>query len=213
MSTEKSKKAIRRGNRAFVTKVIETANVAIDKFGGTQAEKDTLKSYRITLNDKKESLKKLDEAILNEIEDEDKIMEDIQQAGEIGESINRIIVKIDSVMEVFETSSAHSPGGLGTATSSAVHPLPVRAKLPKLSLKKFSGNPTDWQSFYDSYKAAVHNNDSLSKVDKFNYLKSLVEGPAATAIAGFSLTEENYEAAHKLLKQRFANPQDRKSVV
>jgi hypothetical protein len=43
---------------------------------------------------------------------------------------------------------------------------------------------------------------------KFNYLKSLVEGPAAAAIAGFSLiTDENYETAFKLLEERFANPQ------
>jgi hypothetical protein len=74
-------------------------------------------------------------------------------------------------------------------------------------LKKFSGNPTDWQSFYDSYKAAVHTNVSLSKVDKFNYLKSLVEGPVAAEIAGFSLTDDNYETAFKLLEEIFANPQ------
>jgi hypothetical protein len=66
-----------------------------------------------------------------------------------------------------------------------MHPLSARAKLPKLPLKKFSGNLTDWQSFYDSYKAAVHTNDSLSKVDKFNYLKSLVEGPAVQQSHGF----------------------------
>ena len=38
-------------------------------------------------------------------------------------------------------------------------------------------------------------------------MKSLVEGPAAVAIAGFSLTDENYETAFKLLEERFANPQ------
>ena len=95
MSTEKSKKAIRRGNRAFVTKVIPTTNDAIVKFGGTQVEKDILEGYKVTLMDKKESVKKLDEDILNEIENEDKITEDIFQAGE---SINRTIVRIDNVL-------------------------------------------------------------------------------------------------------------------
>ncbi len=68
-----------------------------------------------------------------------------------------------------------------------------------------------WESnrlaFYDSYTAAVHSNDTLSKVDKFNYLKTLLEGSAASAIAGFSLTEENYDTALKLLKDRYANSQ------
>ena len=157
MSTEKSKRAIRRGNRAFVTKVIQTANDAIDKFGGTQTEKDALEGCKITLIDKKESIRKLDEAILNEIEHEEKIMEDIFPAGEVGESINKMLVKIDNVL--MEASNVTSPGGLGTtmpSVSQPMHPSSARAKLPKLSLKKFSGNPTDWQSFYDCYKAAVH---------------------------------------------------------
>ena len=51
------------------------------------------------------------------------------------------------------------------------------------------------------------NNSSLSKIDKFNYLKSLVEGNAASAIDGFALTADNYESAVKLLKDRFADPQ------
>jgi hypothetical protein len=66
-----------------------------------------------------------------------------------------------------------------------MHPSLARGKLPKLSLKKFSGNPTDWQSFYDSYKAAFHTFVSLSKVEKFNYLKKLVEGPASAATQCF----------------------------
>jgi hypothetical protein len=131
-------------------------------------------------------------------------MEDIFQAGEVSESINKMLVKIDIVLKTVEASNVSSPRGLGTTmpgVSQPMHPSSARAKLPKLSLMKFSGNPTDWQSFYDSYKAAVHTNH------KFNYLKNLVEGPAAAAIAGFSLTDENYEAAFKLLEERFANPQ------
>ena len=54
---------------------------------------------------------------------------------------------------------------------------------------------------------AVHDNENLSKVNKSNYLKNILEGPAATAIARFALTDENYEAAVKLLEDRFANPQ------
>ncbi len=115
MSTEKSKKAIRRGNRAFVTKVIPTTNDAIVKFGGTQVEKDILEGYKVTLMDKKESVKKLDEDILNEIENEDKITEDIFQAGE---SINRMIVRIDNVLTEAVAVSNVPSQGLGTSVFS-----------------------------------------------------------------------------------------------
>jgi hypothetical protein len=73
-------------------------------------------------------------------------------------------------------------------------------------LRKFSGDPKSWQSVWDSFEAAVHNS-GVSKIDKFNYLKSLVEGNAASAIDGFALTADNYESAVRLLKDRFADPQ------
>ena len=43
-------------------------------------------------------------------------------------------------------------------------------RLPKLSLPVFAGNPLQWQSFWDSFDAAVHNNPSLNGIQRFNYL-------------------------------------------
>ena len=62
-------------------------------------------------------------------------------------------------------------------------------------------------SFWDSFSSAVDQNDYLSEVDKFNHLKTLVHGAAATTIAGLSLTSANYKVALDLLKGRFANKQ------
>ena len=67
-------------------------------------------------------------------------MEDIFQAGELGESINKMLVKIDNVLKTVEASNVSSPGRLGTtmpSVSQPMHPSSSRAKLPKLSLKKF----------------------------------------------------------------------------
>ena len=46
----------------------------------------------------------------------------------------------------------------------------------------------------------------MPSIDKFNYLKALLEGPAST-ILGLTLTEANYSAAFKLLKERFGKKQ------
>ena len=48
-------------------------------------------------------------------------------------------------------------------------------------------------------------NNEISKIDKFNYLHSLLEGAAALTIQGLSLTEAHYESAIELLKKRFGN--------
>ena len=76
-------------------------------------------------------------------------------------------------------------------------------KLPKLNLPTFSGSTLDWLSFWDSYESAIHRNPSLNEVQKFNYLKSLLYGDASQTIAGFSMTNTNYEKAISLLQERY----------
>ena len=83
----------------------------------------------------------------------------------------------------------------------------VKAKLPKLILPKSRGDVTTWTGFWDSYKSAVHDNASLSKIDKFNYLKLLLEGAASRAIQGLTLSSSNFDSAVEILKQRFGRPQ------
>ena len=80
----------------------------------------------------------------------------------------------------------------------------VRGKLPKF--KKFNGHPQDWQEFWDSYQSVIHDNEELSGVDKFSYLKYYLEEPAKKVIAGFSLTAKHYKEVVKLLEQRYAKP-------
>lgn len=80
-------------------------------------------------------------------------------------------------------------------------------KLPKLTTRKFNGDLTRWVTFWDSFESAVHNNPSLTDVDKFNYLKSYLESSAAEAIAGLTLTSANYAEAVATPKRRFGNTQ------
>jgi len=60
----------------------------------------------------------------------------------------------------------------------------MHAKLPKLELRKFHGNPIKWYPFWEWFESAVHKNPNLSGVDKFNYLKSLLVGTAQHVFAG-----------------------------
>ena len=55
--------------------------------------------------------------------------------------------------------------------------------------------PLQWQTFWDSFNAAVHSNSNLSGVEKFNYLKAQTSGEAARGFNGFPLTNTNYEQA------------------
>jgi len=58
-------------------------------------------------------------------------------------------------------------------------------------------------SVLDSYESAIHLNGSLTDVQKFNYLKTMVDGEAAKTIEGFALTNANYGQAVALLTERY----------
>ena len=79
--------------------------------------------------------------------------------------------------------------------------------LPKIQIKQFSGNPTEWQSFQESFDEPIHKNNSLSGVEKMNYLLSLLSGEAALCVKGLKLSNENYDNVREMLCKRFGNRQ------
>ena len=180
----------------------------LNDFHGSPSEFDKLEGYKATLLDKKVVLAKLDEIIVEATEDQ-KINDEIFEASEFRETLNRTLIKIDRVLDKVSSSSKNTESAMTQNQQSGTLPSSTKqkARLPKLTLRNFSGDAMSWQSFWDSFEAAVHNNEDVSKVDKFNYLKSLLDGPAASTIAGFTLTAENYETAVKVLKERFGNDQ------
>ena len=78
-------------------------------------------------------------------------------------------------------------------------------KLPKIVLKKFDGNPTNFQSFWDSYNTAIHENEDISDVNKMDYLSGLLGGPAYSAVKGFTMTSGNYKEVIDVLHERFGS--------
>ena len=64
--------------------------------------------------------------------------------------------------------------------------------LPKMEIRKFSGDSQKWLTFIDSFNSAIHASSRLSDVEKFNYLQRYLEGDALTSISGLALTLQNY---------------------
>ena len=52
----------------------------------------------------------------------------------------------------------------------------------------------------------MHNNPSLTNVQKLNYLRAQLQHDAARVVAGFPLTGVNYEHSVTLLRQRYGQP-------
>ena len=79
----------------------------------------------------------------------------------------------------------------------------IAIRLPKLTISVFGGDPLDWQPFWDSYEAAIHNNSQLTGAQKLTYLRAQLRGDAAQVIAGLPLTSSSYQHSVEVLQKRF----------
>ncbi|KAF2889828.1 hypothetical protein ILUMI_16345, partial [Ignelater luminosus] len=61
------------------------------------------------------------------------------------------------------------------------------------------------QRFFDSFKVLVHEDETLSKIKKFHYLRGCLKDDALRAIESLSVSNDNYDSAIELLKRRFEN--------
>ncbi|XP_040072261.1 uncharacterized protein LOC120844516 [Ixodes scapularis] len=76
-------------------------------------------------------------------------------------------------------------------------------KLPKLRLQTFNGDIGEWQNFWEQFSSSIHDNESVPRCQKFHYLRTLVTGPAAAAIAGLQAIDACYDDAIEILSGRF----------
>ncbi|GFY75957.1 integrase_H2C2 domain-containing protein [Trichonephila inaurata madagascariensis] len=108
------------------------------------------------------------------------LVEKIKDLKELDFDIEKVVDISDLEKEIMDSEKYRETGTI------------VRSKLD-----------SEWLDFHNSFEIAIHKNDTLSKIEKFTYLKSYLRGAASTAISGFALTNENYDSAIQLLQDRF----------
>ena len=140
-----------------------------------------------TLKEKIDTLSGLDNQIIEligSLEGEDvevRIEKEIEDSDQVRKELNKIVWRLE---EILSSSSVPQPKPTNVAaqsespTSGSSQQHLVKVKLPKLEVNKFSGRLQDWQEFWGSFQSLIDGNESLSAVDKFSYLKSLLHKPA-----------------------------------
>ena len=76
-------------------------------------------------------------------------------------------------------------------------------KLPELKIPTFDGDKLKWTEFWDFFQVTVDQNNHLSNMEKFIYLKNSLTGDAKQAVAGILMSNNNYQNAKTLLMERF----------
>ena len=132
-----------------------------------------LKQSHQALTGKLEVLNKLDSEIL-ELLDEDELAD--EQADTFTDKIQLAIIDIDQALKgdvnpvgrsALEGESSvitthTSPLTISTTGPSSTESADVpKVKLPKLTLKRFNRDLTNWTTFWDSFESSIHNNTGL----------------------------------------------------
>ena len=98
-------------------------------------------------------------------------------------SSDSVLTTSDAIPPAHRTTTAVPDTSRTTVTSSTVTPVThhvvtkatsSRVKLPKLEPKKFNGDLNKWETFLSSFESSIHTNPTLTAVDKFQYLISLL---------------------------------------
>ena len=209
-------KITRRAQRAQATK---TWNKAETLMNG-EIDETSIQLLQVvlqTFDTKIEQLRRIDENISCKIETEKELESEIVGAddylSELMDKRYRIQFFISSnqattpsLNDALPAAQHYSQGEQSASQDHIYSPQLNNSgahRLPKLALPIFNGNPLKWQTFWDSYKAAVHDNTSLCDIQRFNYLKAHLAEEAARSIEGLPLTDTNYAQSIKILEERF----------
>ena len=202
---DKRKYNKREGQIKAVKSLMDRVNGMITK--EEIVEKD-LTAILKNLTLKQSSIIELDEQIQASIDDEKEMSEDIQMSTDVNIAIESCIFSIHKALQKSNpTPIMEDNTSFGMGSSSSHNNKKAVVKLPKLTVKSFYGDPTNWQEFIDTFNVAIHENEDLSPIEKFTYLKGYIGGDAAKSLEGLKLTSSNYEHAREILEERFGQKQ------
>ncbi|XGW07579.1 hypothetical protein V3C99_010611, partial [Haemonchus contortus] len=80
-------------------------------------------------------------------------------------------------------------------------------RLPKFDLPVFTGDIAKFAEFWDVFDSAVHSNHTIPSTVKFHYLRTSLKGEALSMVAGFEITDANYQLAINILRKTYSRPQ------
>ncbi|XP_070378095.1 uncharacterized protein [Dermacentor albipictus] len=184
--------------RAQVTKLISEAHFFLE----SHADEGALNVLSARLSALQTQLNEVDAAIEPLVQDQDAELNYVRTI----EYNDRIVAHMAKLRQEAEKDLLTKQAEMSATRAQTDGPTAgpkCKLKLPKLELQRFSGAATEWQSFWEQFEQAVHGKNGLSNAEKFLYLRSVLSGKAAAAIAGIQVTGANYTTVIELLKERF----------
>ena len=130
------------------------------------ADEIKIKQHKLTLEERLQTLQKLDDQILV-LTDDDSIVKEIEEAGNFRAEVHETLLRIDQVLIDNKSNKPDHNVSISAGVvseASASYGTKHAAHLPKLVLKKFKGEACQWQTWWDCYNSAIHANPELTDV-------------------------------------------------
>ena len=169
----------RGGHKAFVTRIIKDAESMIN--GDSDGlDKIRLSAWVKTLNKRRKIIEGLDNQIwplLSEDDIEKEILDSENCSLAIEETLLSIADTLDRLKIVNDDDKSMPPlegdereldDNVSSFETGSIKASTVVARLPKLTLKTFSGDILKFNEFWESYELSIHYNNTLDAVTKFN---------------------------------------------
>jgi len=131
-------------------------------------------------------------------------IEELDRTDAVGNDIDELYISTKSAMIELLKKKQPNFDETNVLTSTANFSC-HSSKLPTLQLPRFDGKYSEYKRFRATFDNLVHNDPSLSTIDKFNYLLNCLSGAALHVVESFQISDENYPKALDRLKERFDN--------
>ncbi|XP_060855378.1 uncharacterized protein LOC132933060 [Metopolophium dirhodum] len=120
-------------------------------------------------------------------------------------AIQHIPIKRTFMEQYYFITAITSTLGLDARSNAHHETTSSQCQLPKIQLPIFDGELLQWRTFRDTFASLVHDNPTLSQIEKFHYLISSVTGSAASCVRALPLTADNYIIVWNNLHTRYDN--------
>lgn len=197
--------------RSLVTRTVGDTNKKLDEMETLDIA--NLHGYQKKLLRLTEELAAIDNQVKETLLKDDEITDE-QYTEEI-DSIDHYCTILETVVarieEAIQKLNDIEKSSLTSYVSASGKDIPVstklRVKLPKLEIRKFSGEALDWLSWWAHFEK-IHLRTDIEKADKFDYLLSALipKTRAYDIVTSYPMTENNYPKAVEALRSRYGKP-------
>ncbi|UYV75226.1 hypothetical protein LAZ67_12002982 [Cordylochernes scorpioides] len=141
------------------------------------------------------------------LDDEKATIQELEKEQDLVEQYEKNSLRTEKKVNEYLNPKGNDQQGQGDVASIRSSPeKSISCRLPKIALKVYDGTSLEWLGWWSQFEA-IHENPSLSEVDKFHYLIQCMKvgTRAERLVKSYPLTEANYPKVIEAIRDRFGD--------